>query len=237
MKKSVKINGLLATNTGALISKEFVVIADLHLGYERAMVGSGLFVPQYQFKIIMEKLEMLPEREMMILNGDIKHEFSENNPQEWTETRKLFDYLSERFDKIIVVRGNHDNYLRTVTSKYKKVEFVDYLEIDDKIIAHGHKDFLPLHTKKLKIIGHEHPSVTLRDDVGVSLKLPCFLYNDELIVMPAFSPLAAGTDVTRCRKEDLLSPVLKRIGIGHLNVLAIDEEGCIELPEVYELVR
>ena len=55
MKKSVKINGLLATNTGALISKEFVVIADLHLGYERAMVGSGLFVPQYQFKISMEK--------------------------------------------------------------------------------------------------------------------------------------------------------------------------------------
>jgi metallophosphoesterase superfamily enzyme len=52
-------------------------------------------------------------------------------------------------------------------------------------------------------MGHEHPAISLSEGVA-SIKCPCFLVSENVIVLPAFSSWAAGGDV---RSGRFLSPV------------------------------
>jgi metallophosphoesterase superfamily enzyme len=45
------------------------------------------------------------------------------------------------------------------------------------------------------VMGHEHPAISIGDGVTTSQKCPCFLVSDTVIVLPAFSRWAAGTDI------------------------------------------
>jgi hypothetical protein len=43
------------------------------------------------------------------------------------------------------------------------------------------------------VIGHHHPSATVRDGAGLRLKLPAFVQQGRCWILPAFSPWASGT--------------------------------------------
>jgi putative SbcD/Mre11-related phosphoesterase len=239
MKSEVKIaKDMKATKYRALITKEYIIISDLHLGYESAMVSDGIFVPHYQYHEMertLAKLAKAHAEKTVIVNGDTKHDFARSLRDEWNETHRLFKFLLRTFPKIIVVKGNHDNYLQSVASKYDGIEFHrNSFETDGLFVTHGHQKF-STPPGKIAVIGHEHPSVALRDDIGVSMKPPCFLYDEKLVVLPAFSPLAAGTDMVTCSYEDLLSSVLRKRQMDNVKVVAVDEYGCMELPELGKL--
>jgi metallophosphoesterase superfamily enzyme len=44
----------------------------------------------------------------------------------------------------------------------------------------------------IQIIGHHHPSATVRDGAGLRLKLPAFVQQGSCWILPAFSPWASG---------------------------------------------
>ena len=197
---------------------ELAAMADFHLGYEDVMASKGLFLPHIQREYIMKMLEKIYEKyspKKFLIDGDLKHEFSRNMPQEWKEIEEVIDYISER-SELIVVRGNHDNFLRSILRR-RGVELKEEYRIGKFLFIHGHREHEILGTT---VIGHEHPSITLRDEIGSYVKLPCFLYSPELIVLPAVSIYASGTDIT---KNDFISPVLKKYE-KNMKVFAIDEE-------------
>ena len=80
-------------------------------------------------------------------------------------------------------------------------------------VCHGDyiTDKAELKKAKTLIIGHEHPSVALRQGGRIE-KYKCFLVGEwqkkALIVMPSFNTVIEGSDVL---KDDLLSPFLKDI--------------------------
>jgi len=73
---------------------------------------------------------------------------------------------------------------------------VDKYEIDDITIIHGNK-IKEINTKII-IIGHEHPAVTIKDNIR-NETYKCFLKgkykNKILIVTPSFSLVKQGYDV------------------------------------------
>jgi len=185
-----------------------LVIADLHIGYEEALNKKGILVPRFQFKAICKRLNNILEKtkpEVVVINGDIKHEFGRISDQEWRETLKVLDLISKYAKKIVLIKGNHDTILGPIAKK-RNVSVVDDYQIDDILITHGHK----VSKKKAKtiIIGHEHPAITLRKGVRQE-KFKCFLkgkYKKQaLIVMPSFCLVTEGTDI---QKDRLLSPYL-----------------------------
>lgn len=225
-------------------------IADLHLGYEGIMAEYyGLFLPKVQFKEEMENLknllstfDKLPEK--IILNGDIKHEFSETSYHEFREISELLAYLEKNFEEIIIVKGNHDNFIVRVTKKFSKVKLVKIYEEKDFVFFHGHK--LVKSVNKLKgktvIVAHEHPSIAFYSHTGKKEKIPCFLYGKvnsfELCVMPAFSTLAQGSEINLLPKEELLSPLLRKINIDSLEVILVSKElGVKKLAKLGEVKR
>ena len=169
----------------------------------------------------------------IVVLGDLKHEFSRNLDQEWREVRGTLEHLRDLAD-VIVVRGNHDNYLANITSRLG-VELVDHLEVDGYHLVHGHQ---PWEERPL-IQGHEHPSVRLFDGVGGYIKLPAFLHfpREQVLVLPAFSPLAAGNDVNNMSSREMLSPGLQGIDLDAAEVYACSDIGLMRLGARGELRR
>lgn len=211
-----------------LVKSKTLVFADFHIGYEEELNKKGVLVPRFQYKDVIDRLEMIfskaKEGKMMIetivINGDLKHEFGTISKQEWKETLRLIDYFERKCKKIVLIKGNHDTILGPIARK-KNIEIVDKFNVDDALILHGHK--IPLKLSKTIIIAHEHPAIGLRSDVRVE-KYKCFLKGkykkSNLIVQPSFNLITDGTDITT---EKVLSPLLPQ-DLSDFEIYVIDEQ-------------
>ncbi len=201
------------------------VISDLHLGFEEEMNLHGLFLPKMQLTHVEKTVDAIIDRyspEMLIINGDFKHEFSRNLPQEWDDVIHFVD----RYQKIVdlkFVRGNHDNFLLTMLAK-RNLELPEFIETDRYYIYHGDRD---RGMRKITILGHEHPSLVLRDEIGGVLKIPAFVHNREsgILITPALSFFSSGTDVAQSLLSDEhFTPVLKNVDAKRFRVYGLTEE-------------
>lgn len=223
------------------------VISDLHLGLESLMARAGTYMPRFQLSEMMDDIDaVLAETgaSRLVVCGDIKHEFSETSYGEREEVQKLMDFLADRVEAVLLVKGNHDNYLIYPVKEYDNVDLEDLFVLDGTAFLHGHQvpENLEIQDADTWVIGHEHPAVMLKDEVGVTEKLPAFLYgtmNDgkRIIVMPAFSKLAEGSQVNRIEEDELLSPVLKElVDIEDLKAVGVDREaGLFPFPALGKL--
>lgn len=185
--------------------KKILVISDLHLGYEEGLNEQGVFLPRGMYKEIIKELSEIfsdvGKIDCLIICGDLRHEFSGILNSEWKEVLGFLDFVKEKTGKIILIKGNHDNMLQGVV-KQRGIEVLDYWVYEDYAFFHGDKTYAELYDKKIKtwVIGHSHPSVTIKDKEGVkSERYKCFLagrYKDKkLIILPSFFPLIEGSDI------------------------------------------
>ncbi len=224
-----------------------VVIADLHLGLESLMADSGVYMPKVQLEEAKADITALLEdtgADRIIVLGDVKHEFSETSYGEREEVQDLLDMLAGEVDEVLLVKGNHDNYLIYAVEEYDNVELSEYFIRSGAVFVHGHEVVENLETREADyvVMGHEHPALTLKDEIGVAEKLPAFLYGEmrdgrNILVLPAFSALAEGSQINRIDEDELLSPVLtEQVDIGALKAVGVDKEaGLFEFPELRKL--
>ncbi|GCC10250.1 hypothetical protein IPdc08_00273 [archaeon] len=212
-------------------SIDAIVIADLHLGFEGIAAEHGIFIPKIQFKKEMEELKEILKKvkaEKIIINGDVKHEFSETGHHEFREVSRLYTFLKENFDRVIQIKGNHDNFIIYVCRKYG-VELYDNLQLGDYFFLHGHEDLKLNSIMTSNIItGHEHPAISLYDEVGGKEKVDCFLYgridSKKFLMLPAFSYFAQGSEVNIIPENEFLSPLLKRADFREIKVIGVSRE-------------
>lgn len=229
---------------------EALIISDLHLGLEALMADSGMYMPKFQLEEFKEDISKIndnvdSEIKNLIVCGDIKHEFSETSYQEKQEVEKFVEFASELFENICFVKGNHDNYLIYVVEKYPNVELRESFTFDEVMFVHGHEkpEDIGFEVNYL-VIGHEHPALSIKDSVGSKEKIRCFLYGEmwegtNIIVLPAFSKLASGSQVNHVRREELLSPILKDlVDINEMKAIGVDKEaGVFEYPKLKEFKK
>jgi len=226
-------------------SIDTTVISDLHLGFEGIAAQQGIFIPKVQYgKVVEELREVMKKRKSstVIVNGDVKHEFSETSYTEFVEVGRFYDFLRESYERVIQIKGNHDNYIIYVTKKHS-IELYDSLAFGDYFFVHGHK---PIELEEVRprnvIVSHEHPAVALFDDVGGKDKVSCFLYGEvedkEVTVLPAFSYFAEGSEVNVIPQEEFLSPLLRDAALSKLRVIAVSREaGVLEFGNLKKLRR
>jgi uncharacterized protein len=208
--------------------KKILIIGDIHIGYEEAMRADGVFAPRTTFSELKKEIEelLLLKPKLIIINGDIKHEFGRISNQEWKDALDFLDLLLKS-SKVILIKGNHDNFLEPIAIK-RGIDVKDFYFIDNICITHGHKIFLQekVYNKKIRalIIGHEHPAVSITDGVKTE-SYKCFLKGEwkgkTLVVMPSFFSVFEGSNVKR---EKLLSPYLDERTIGNFEVYVIGDK-------------
>ncbi len=223
----------------ALLIDDALVISDVHIGFEEALNKQGMLVPRDHFPQLIKRMEgIFPQVQNtmantaksnkrknnenerknnklknIIINGDLKHEFGRISEQEWRHTLKFLDFLGRHCEKVILVKGNHDKILEPIANK-RNLEIHDYVQMrdGDVLICHGDKlpPEEPLKKAKLIIIGHEHPSVALRQGPRME-KYKCFFVGSykkkKLIVLPSLNLLTEGSALMH---DNVLSPFLRQ---------------------------
>jgi putative SbcD/Mre11-related phosphoesterase len=230
-------------------SLDALVVSDLHLGYEDVLQSRGVTVPFPQFQLIKKWLgEMLEETgaRRVIVNGDLKHEFSKATRQEWREVLSLLDFFQEKKVTVDFVKGNHDNFVFKILAE-KGFSARDWLfEGGEKILfAHGHKGISELNLGNVEsefetlVLGHEHPAISLRDELGIKHKFKCVLEGElqwknktrKIIVLPSISPYAPGTEIngdSRGWDKNYLSPILAECDSSNFLPTVVDDEGGVK---------
>lgn len=226
---------ILPGGAALLTDENALVVADLHLGCEAALEYEGLSIPRVQTRKIEQYLtnvicEVRPSR--LIVAGDLKHNFSRNLTQEWQDIERFVNALSGKVT-LDVVKGNHDNYLGQILREYR-IPLRREVAVSGVRILHGHSGRLD---GQMTIMGHIHPSMRLRDSIGASLKDRCFLFHKErqVLVLPALSLVAYGTDVISQLSSDRMSPLLSDFGLSDFVPIAFSDKKPLRFPTVGEL--
>ncbi len=220
---------LIREDRGIIVNGEWLVIADLHLGYEISLAEEGIYFPEVQYKEFVDRLIKIKNTfniSKIVINGDLKHKFSYHSSIGWKIIENFIEFLAEEFEKAIFIRGNHDTFLIKYLKKYN-FELLDYYTLDNIFITHGHKFFDNSLNYKAVVIGDEHPAISLYDEIGIKHKIKVFLVgrtkNNILIVLPSFSDLFPGLSINEVPKEELTSPYLKSFLNDDFLCIPVDE--------------
>jgi len=213
------------------IEKEnMLIVSDLHLGLEDERESKGIHIPTSVFPKIMNSV-LTPTKELscdkVLILGDFKHEFGKPSEAEWYSVKKMIREIRGIRAEPLVVRGNHDNYIILILKEMNVKLFQPSLTINEFTLFHGHLEPTEKEEKAKHIImGHEHPSIAIKDDLGVKHRFKAFLTgkfgNKNLTVLPSVSPLSYGSDVNETLQKDLLSPILQRSPLDDLVPYAIE---------------
>ena len=231
---------LLRGLPGVLLKRtSTVVIADLHLGYEESMARQGVFLPRLQGSKavrIVRRIRELTGAKRLVINGDIKHEFGRLLRSEKLEVARLIKAAFDSgFREVVLVRGNHDNYIRPVVEALGGTVTED-LEEDGILVTHGHKR-IGEHPGTV-LIGHEHPSISLQVS-GMKARYPVFLLvpleegEGVVVVLPAVGAYQTGNPVGLDRRR-YLSPIIREKGVVDraVPVIVDEKEGLMPLPNL-----
>jgi DNA ligase-associated metallophosphoesterase len=180
-----------------------LAVADLHLGRAWSERRRGQLLPVDAPDDAPERLTELHRTlrpETLVILGDLVHEA--------VDIADIADRLCELLQslatasRVILVRGNHDRALDRIAHRLP-IEIADHCAVGPHLGIHGDtfpshvEEHLKKHPDSWLFTGHEHPSVTLGDGVGTSVRCPCFVVGERRLILPAFSTWAAGCDVGR----------------------------------------
>lgn len=168
-------------------------LADLHLGYLWAhrIAGQMLPVKEDDTATRLQDLCQSYDPVRVVVLGDIVHR-AVPTPQirdELTSFLRLVSVCS----RVELIAGNHDRALAKLLPSH--VPLHSQVQVGSYVLVHGD---LPVvaQSDSVVVMGHEHPAVSLGDGVR-GARFPCYLAGPRLIVLPAFSMWAAGSDVRR----------------------------------------
>ncbi len=179
----------LVKNEPALKYKDYLVIADPHLGIEREYWEKGYEVPSQKEELLKRILKLKGKSTKLIILGDLKHNIPLITFREEREVPDFVAALRKAFKEVIIVKGNHDGLLERMVSGVVNEHFIDGIAF-----IHGHS----VSDKALKadkiIAGHMHPVHTYKNHLGYRQSNKCFIITDKIIVMPAFTDMSAGSN-------------------------------------------
>ncbi len=208
----------------ALRAGDLLVVTDLHIGLEEELREKGVLIPS-RAEIMARRLVDLSDRSGcrdLVLLGDVKHLVPRMASRERRDVYVFFRDLLETFDTITIVQGNHDGILRNIVPRSVRFRSPHGYRVDDLGFCHGHAwPYKKVMEARTLVMGHNHPAVGFRDDLGRREIQPCWMrapfvrktkrYSRlprEAIIVPAFNELCGGMPVNDVRAR-FLGPIFR----------------------------
>jgi hypothetical protein len=222
-------------------AERVLVIADLHIGIESDLEAHGVHIPSQGRGRLDRILACIEDGrpDLVLLLGDVKHSVPLTTRQEYRELPLLLREIRSRAP-MKLVPGNHDGGIERFLEEGELLPARGAL-IDGVGYLHGHTYPDPSLLGHLLVIGHHHPMIALRDEVGCALRDRAYLLTsvdegclglgDEgrgegepgptrVLVMPAFNELT-GYDLTRMG-ESTLGPLSRCMDFVNAEVFLTD---------------
>jgi metallophosphoesterase superfamily enzyme len=218
--------------------ERLLIVADLHFGIEADLAAHGLHFrsrsPDRLERLQKTIDEADPDR--LVLLGDIKHSIPSLTRQEYHEMPGILEALRSRIP-LVIFPGNHDIGIERF-AKPGELQPRDGAVLDGVGYLHGHMYPAPHLYGNLLVIGHHHPFISLKDDVGCALQSPAYIRavvddgapglagidrppgSTRLLFMPAFNELA-GYDILKIIK-DPFSPLSRCLKPEETEIILAD---------------
>ena len=161
---------------------ECLLIADLHFGKASHFRKSGIPIPEpvhdQDFKNLEYLLISLQPKHTYFL-GDLFHSV-------WNEQWEVLDTFLRSFSHIHfhLVKGNHDILHASLYKQSILQIHQEPLALECFSLAHEPTAKLDMDT--LTICGHLHPGILLRGKARQSLRIPCFYWTGNTLILPSF---------------------------------------------------
>ncbi len=175
-----------------------LILSDLHFGKSGHFRKNGIGIPQNVFKEDLQRLfsaiqYYLPKK--IIIVGDLFHSKSNSEHDLFLKWRQDIPQL-----EFHLVMGNHDilpaSFYETATLTIHR----PYLQLGNFVFTHDLAD-MDLDTNLFYFSGHIHPGVKIEGLARQSLQVPCFYFNDQFAILPAFGKFT-GTHAISVSKKD-----------------------------------
>ena len=155
--------------------QRLLVVADLHFGIEADLAAHGLHFRSRSAERVERLLKIIDaaDPDMLILLGDIKHSIPSLTRQEFNELPGILEAIRSRIH-LKVFPGNHDIGLERYLLD-NEIQPKEGALLDGVGYLHGHMYPSRNLAGHLMVIGHHHPQLSLRDEVGCSLQAPAYV--------------------------------------------------------------
>ncbi len=162
-------------------SMRTLLLADIHLGKASHFRKSGIPIPEQvhdlDYKRLKELIQRYSPKDVYFL-GDLFH--SSWNEQ-WEDLSSFLPQFPESTFHLVL--GNHDIL---PTEKYQDTNLQVYRNaviLESFLLSHEPTIPPP---GLLNICGHIHPGILLKGKAKQTVRIPCFYYSEEILVLPSF---------------------------------------------------
>lgn len=174
--------------------KRTLILSDLHVGKIMHFRKHGIQAPVSQIESELQRFTQLISSytpNELIIVGDLFHS-SLNS--EW----EMFCTITQTYPetRFTLVRGNHDRMPAYVLHS-ANISTSTVLVREPFIFTHEPEKHHIYYT----ISGHIHPSVSLHGKAKQHLRLPCFYFTEQYMLLPAFGKFT-GTATIKPDKND-----------------------------------
>ena len=224
-------------------SIDALVIADMHLGYEGVMAKTtGAAIPKMNLKYIKDTISSALKKhnaKQLIIDGDIKNEFSKVDEEEFNELYDFINFAKDSKLSLVLIKGNHDNFVDKYKEPFKLTIYKQEAKIGDYLFFHGEELPKMIEKTKMLIMGHEHPGIGIETLTGSIERVKCFLFgkyfNIPILVLPAISYFAGSSDINMKPTSELMSPVFKSINVDSMHAIAVGYGATIDFGKLKDL--
>ena len=185
-----------------------LILSDLHFGKTGHFRKSGINIPQSVYKDDLHRLlaqVLFFKAEKLVIVGDLTHSIANRELDLFRKWRKDFSAL-----EVHLAKGNHD----ILDNKwYEEADITvhnDPLIIDRFAFIHDITDSEEMPEGAQFIFsGHVHPIICIRGKGRQSLAFPCFYFNSQYSILPAFSRFTGGYKID-AEKGDKVFAIAER---------------------------
>lgn len=196
-----------------------LIVADLHLEKGSSFARKGTFLPPYDSRATLRRLELLisallPAR--IIALGDSFHDVAAASRLGADECAMIGHMQQGR--EWVWVSGNHDPYPPQALGGTA----CDELSIGPIIFRHE-----PMPGAEGEIAGHLHPCSKIRSRAR-SVRRPCFIEDGKRAILPAFGELTGGLNIRNAAYSNLFgAPDSTRIHmLGDRQIYSVSPAQC-----------
>lgn len=169
--------------------RQLLVVADLHLG--RIVSRAPKFVDEVTQTLqrVSYALAQTQAQRLLFL-GDVFHMRNAYHP----DVVQVFDTWRTRHVSIAMtlVRGNHERAMGDPPSNLRLHCVNPGYEEGGVIFLHE-----PRHMSAFTMCAHLHPCLLVPTDRAIATTVPCFVWNQEYLYMPAFEDSIPGRVISR----------------------------------------
>ena len=174
-------------------ARRALLVADVHIGKAASYRALHQPVPRGTTEATLERLDALlaaHDCEQLIVLGDFLHARTARAPatltrlQTWRERHKAL--------KIVLIRGNHDRNAGDPPVSLE-IEVMNEPWLLEPFALQHEPEPHPSHPV---LAGHVHPVFVLRGKARQRLRLPCFLIDGQVSLLPAFGEFTGGWEIT-----------------------------------------